>query len=61
MSNYITYVIKNTNKDKFMVCYREGMVDSLRATNIYETYEEAYKVAKAYNFGHEPMDETRHH
>lgn len=61
MSDYITYVIKNTNKDEFMVCYREGRVDSLRATNIYKTYEEAYKVAKAYNFGREPVDETRHH
>ena len=61
MSNYITYVIKNTNNDEFMVCRREGKVDSLRATNIYKTYEESYKVAKAYNFGREPMDETRHH
>ena len=61
MKRYIDYVIKNTNKDKFMVCYREGMVDSLRATNIYETYEEAYCVAKAYLCGKEPTDETRHH
>ena len=61
MSNYITYVIKNTNNDEFMVCRREGKVDSLRATNIYKTYEESYNVAKAYNFGREPMDETRHH
>lgn len=61
MKRYIDYVIKNTNKDKFMVCYREGMVDSLRATNIYETYEEAYHAAKAYLCGKEPTDETRHH
>lgn len=61
MSNYITYVIKNTNKDKFCVCYREGKCDSLRATNIFDTYEQAYRIAKAYNNGREPLDETKHH
>ena len=61
MKRYFDYVIKNTNKEKFMVVYREGMVDSLRATDVYDTYEEAYKVAKAYLFGKEPTDETRHH
>ena len=61
MCNYINYVIKNNNKGKFMVCYREGMVDSLNAWMIYDTFEEAYSVAKAYNFGHEPIDETKHH
>lgn len=61
MKRYFDYVIKNTNKDKFCVCYREGLCDSLRATNIFETYEEAYRVAKAYLFGQEPTDETRHH
>ncbi len=61
MNAYITYVIKNTNKDKFMVCYRECMVDRLAAWMVYDTYEEAYKVAKAYNFGNEPVDETKHH
>ena len=61
MNAYTTYVIKNTNKDKFMVCHRAGMVDSLAAWMIYDTYEEAYKVARAYNFGREPVDETRHH
>ena len=61
MNAYITYVIKNTDTDEFMVCYREGGVDSLNAWMIYKTYEKAYEVAKAYNFGREPVDETRHH
>ena len=42
MRKYITYVIKNTNNDEFMVCRREGKVDSLLATNIYQAYDEPY-------------------
>lgn len=61
MKTYFTYVIQNTNTDEFMVCRREGRVDRLNAWMVYKTYEEAYKVAKGYNFGREPVDETRHH
>lgn len=56
-----TYIIENTNTEKFMVVRREGMVESMVGGVIYETYEGAYKLAKAYNCGREPIDETRHH
>lgn len=61
MKSYMTYVIKNSNKDEFMVCWREGMVDGHNAWMTYKTFEEAYRIAKIYNHGNEPVDETRHH
>ena len=61
MNDYITYLVENTNTEKFMVVYREGIVESMVGGIIYETYEEAYKWAKAYNNGKEPLDQTRHH
>ena len=54
-------VIKNTSNEKFMVCSRTGLCESLTTPYTYETYEEAYRVAKAYGWGREPIDETRHH
>ena len=59
--NYTTYVIKNTNDNKFMVCYREGLCESWATGRFYNTFAEAYEMAKAYGFGEEPKDETRHH
>ena len=61
MKRYFDYVIINTNKDKFAVVHTEGSVRMLTAWMVYDTYEEAYVVAKAYLFGQEPTDETRHH
>lgn len=56
---YTSWVIKNTNKDKFMVVHRECLSDALWAVK--ETYAEAYSLAKAMGCGREPVDETRHH
>ena len=61
MKRYSNYVIINTNKDKFAVVHTEGSVRTRAAWMVYDTYEEAYAVAKAYLFGQEPTDETRHH
>lgn len=61
MKNCITYVVMNTNKDKFMVVYRDCGSDSLDPRMIYDTYAEAYRIAKIWNHGEEPLDETRHH
>jgi len=58
---YFTYVIKNTNTGEFMVCSRAYLVDAMATWRLYKTYDEAYAVAKAYGFGREPVDETRHH
>lgn len=58
---YTKYVIKNTNTNEFMVCYRECLTDGLATGRLYKTFEEAYKVAKIYGSGREPIDETRHH
>ena len=54
-------VIKNTSDEKFMVCDRTGLCESLTTPYTYETFEEAYRVAKIYGWGREPIDETRHH
>lgn len=56
------YIIKNTNNNKFMVVNRIGLCETLATFKMYNTYEEAYKTAKAYCFkGNEPIDETKHH
>ena len=55
------YVVKNTSDEKFMVCDRTGLCESLTTPYTYETFEEAYRVAKVYGWGREPIDETRHH
>lgn len=56
---YTKWVVKNTNSNEFMVCARQCDTDSL--WRIYKTFEEAYCNARAYGFGAEPIDETRHH
>jgi len=56
---YTTYVIKNTNDNRFMVAHREFGVDSRHS--VHDTYEAAYKEAKIWNWGREPIDETKHH
>lgn len=56
---YFNWVIKNTNNGQFMVCYRECGTDSVR--KVYKTFDEAYKAAKAYNFGDEPINEVVNH
>lgn len=61
MKRYFDYVIVNTNKNKFAVIHTEGNVRTLTARMVYDTYEEAYAVAKAYLFGQEPTDKTKHH
>lgn len=62
---FIDYVIMNTNKGKFMVVNRvgRGYCAVERMVNHCDTYEEAYKWAKAYLFAKkiEPLDETEHH
>ena len=54
-----TYVIKNSNTNRFMVVHRECHVDCYHS--MHDTYEEAYKEAKIWNWGKEPIDETTHH
>lgn len=55
------YVIKNTNDNRFMVCRREGLAESWATGAFYNTFEEAYRVAKVYGWGATPIDETNHH
>lgn len=62
MAQYFTYVIKNTNKGKFMVVRRHGLTDSVASCYAYhDTFEAAYDQARGFGFGAEPIDETRHH
>ena len=61
MNDYITFLVENTNTEKFMVVRREGICESMLGGIIYDTYEKAYDLAKAFNCGREPLDQTRHH
>jgi len=54
-----TYVIENTNDNRFMVVHRECKVDMYHS--VHKTFKEAYEEAKVWNFGKEPIDETKHH
>ncbi len=47
-----------TNKGEFMVCWKEGLTRG--CWDVYKTYEQAYKTAKAMGFGREPIDEVKH-
>lgn len=61
MARYYDQVIINTNSGKFGVVHTEGCVRMLRPTDVFDTYDEAYRHAKAFLFGQEPTDETTHH
>lgn len=38
----VQYIIKKTNDNRYMVTYKEGLLETLmRMTDIYKTYEEA--------------------
>ena len=44
-----------TNDGRFMVCWREGLTSGCWA--VCDTYDEAYRRAKAMGFGREPIVE----
>lgn len=59
MSYFGTHII-NTQDGKFGVVFREGQTRSLSWRHIHDTFEEAYKTAKAWSLGGEIVDETTH-
>ena len=61
MKRYYDYIITNLNNGMFGVVHTEGACRMLNSHHIFETYEDAYKCAKACLFGEEPTDETTHH
>ena len=61
MKRYYDYIIVNLNDGKFGVVNTEGGCRMLYSGHIFNTYEEAYKCARACLFGQEPTDETTHH
>lgn len=51
----MSYGISKTNTNEYLVFWQDGMVRGYE--NIFTTFEEAYRHAKAFGFGKEPINE----